>query len=60
MTRPDEQGSGGNGDALLTAPAMDFHGLAGSAAHSRLVQRLCRRYPDELPLLAPGVPTRSQ
>ncbi|MBP8895840.1 MAG: bifunctional [glutamate--ammonia ligase]-adenylyl-L-tyrosine phosphorylase/[glutamate--ammonia-ligase] adenylyltransferase, partial [Ottowia sp.] len=58
MTRPDEQGSGGNGDALLTAPALDFHGLAGSAAHSRLVQRLRRRYPDELPLLAPGVPTQ--
>ncbi|HRL36284.1 MAG TPA: bifunctional [glutamate--ammonia ligase]-adenylyl-L-tyrosine phosphorylase/[glutamate--ammonia-ligase] adenylyltransferase [Ottowia beijingensis] len=59
MTRPDEQGSGGNGDALLTAPALDFHGLAGSAAHSRLVQRLRRRYPDELPLLAPGVPTQA-
>ncbi|MFO1180912.1 bifunctional [glutamate--ammonia ligase]-adenylyl-L-tyrosine phosphorylase/[glutamate--ammonia-ligase] adenylyltransferase [Ottowia sp.] len=30
---------------------------AGSlAAHSRLVQRLRRRYADELPLLAPGVP----
>ena len=38
---------------------MDFHGLAGSAAHSRLVQRLRRRYPDELPLLAPGVPTQA-
>ena len=29
----------------------------GLAAHSRLVQRLRRRYADELPLLAPGTPT---
>ena len=29
----------------------------GLAAHSRLVQRLRRRYADELPLLAPGAPT---
>ncbi len=48
MTRGDAPGSSANREALLT-------GLAG---HSRLVQRLRRRYEDELPLLAAGPPTR--
>ena len=47
MTRGDAQGSCGNRESLLTG-----------SAHSRLVQRLRRRYADELPLLPPGVPTR--
>ncbi|MDR1969199.1 MAG: bifunctional [glutamate--ammonia ligase]-adenylyl-L-tyrosine phosphorylase/[glutamate--ammonia-ligase] adenylyltransferase [Burkholderiaceae bacterium] len=34
-------------------------GVPHSAAHSRLVQRLRRRYADELTLLAPGTPTRA-
>ncbi len=53
MTPADVQGSCGNRDALLTG----WRGAPGSAAHSRLVQRLRRRYADELPLLAPGLPT---
>ena len=59
MTRADVQGSRLDGDALLTHPAPVFHGLSGSAARSRLVQRLRRRYEHELGLLAPGAPTRA-
>lgn len=33
-----------------------FSGVAGAAAHSRLVQRLRRRYADELALLPAGAP----
>ncbi len=33
-------------------------GSAFTAAHSRLVTRIRRRWPDALPLLAPGAPTR--
>ncbi|MGB3071771.1 MAG: glutamine-synthetase adenylyltransferase, partial [Ottowia sp.] len=54
MTRADEQGSCGERETLLT----DFQGLPSSAKHSRLVQRLRRRYEGELPLLPPGPPTR--
>ena len=59
MTRADMQGSCASGDALLTAPAPapDFRGLAEAAGRSRLVQRLRRRYADELALLPPGAPT---
>jgi glutamate-ammonia-ligase adenylyltransferase len=53
MTPADVQGSRGNGESLLSADA----GPSASATHSRLVQRLRRRYADELPLLPPGVPT---
>lgn len=53
MTRGDAQGSCANRESLLT----DFFGMPDSAGHSRLVQRLRRRYEDELPLLPPGVPT---
>ncbi len=49
MTRGNAQGSS---DTQTTASA----GLAG---HSRLVQRLRRRYVEELPLLASGAPTRA-
>jgi glutamate-ammonia-ligase adenylyltransferase len=38
------------------APASS--GPAASAAHSRFVQRIRRRYVDELPLLPPGLPAR--
>jgi len=38
---------------------MDAADTAGSAAHSRFVQRLRRRYTEELPLLAAGPPTRA-
>ena len=55
MTPADVQGSHGDGESLLS----DFRGLPGSAAHSRLVQRLRRRYADELPLLPAGTPTRA-
>ncbi|HPZ57681.1 MAG TPA: glutamine-synthetase adenylyltransferase, partial [Ottowia sp.] len=58
MTRADVQGSCGNRDGLLVHPSPAFAGPPGSAAHSRLVQRLRRRYEVELPLLAPGAPTR--
>ena len=54
MTRGAAQGSCANRESLLTP----FPGLPGSASHSRLVQRLRRRYEDELPLLPPGAPTR--
>ena len=50
MTRGAAQGSCANRESLLTP----FPGLPGSASHSRLVQRLRRRYEDELPLLPPG------
>ena len=53
MTPADVQGSRGHGESLLSADA----GPPASAAHSRLVQRLRRRYADELPLLPPGTPT---
>ncbi len=54
MTRGNSQGSGGESETL-SAP---LAGAPGSAAHSRLVQRLRRRYADELALLPPGAPTR--
>ena len=54
MTRDDAQGSLVKREIL---PASGMNTL-GSAAHSRLVQRLRRRYADELPLLPPGMPTR--
>ena len=54
MTRGAAQGSCANRESLLTP----FPGLPGSASHSRLVQRLRRRYEDELPLLPPGAPTQ--
>ncbi|MDR2154314.1 MAG: bifunctional [glutamate--ammonia ligase]-adenylyl-L-tyrosine phosphorylase/[glutamate--ammonia-ligase] adenylyltransferase [Burkholderiaceae bacterium] len=47
MTRADAEGFG------------VFVGASGSAAYSRLVQRLRRRYADELALLPPGVPTQA-
>ncbi|MCA0325946.1 MAG: bifunctional [glutamate--ammonia ligase]-adenylyl-L-tyrosine phosphorylase/[glutamate--ammonia-ligase] adenylyltransferase [Proteobacteria bacterium] len=53
MTGADVEGSSANRESFpesgLAAPA--------AAAHSRLVQRLRRRYADELPLLPPGVPS---
>ena len=58
MTRAELQGSNPDGDALLTRPEPVAEGTSGQAAHSRLVQRLRRRYELELPLLAPGAPTR--
>ncbi|MFT3778257.1 MAG: bifunctional [glutamate--ammonia ligase]-adenylyl-L-tyrosine phosphorylase/[glutamate--ammonia-ligase] adenylyltransferase [Ottowia sp.] len=54
MTGGDAQGSLTNSESL-SAP---FAGAPGSAAHSRLVQRLRRRYADELALLPPGAPNR--
>ena len=54
MTRGAAQVSCANRESLLTP----FPGLPGSASHSRLVQRLRRRYEDELPLLPPGAPTQ--
>ena len=55
MTPADVQGSCGNRESLLTTPP-EFH---GGASHSRLVQRLRRRYEEELSLLPSGAPTRS-
>ncbi len=59
MTRAEARGSRSSGESLLTDADRVIHPTAGSdgAAHSRLVQRLRRRYADELPLLAPGAPT---
>ena len=54
MTRPGEEGSL-PGDEALPPP---FAGEPGSAAHSRLAQRLRRRYAGELALLPPGIPDR--
>ena len=54
MTRTDVQGSFHNRESLLTAEI----NVPGLAAHSRLVQRLRRRYEEELTLLQPGAPTR--
>jgi glutamate-ammonia-ligase adenylyltransferase len=54
MTRASVEGSL-PGDETLPPP---FAGEPGSSAHSRLAQRLRRRYADELALLAPGVPQR--
>ena len=51
------EGSGAAGAPMLRAQDEPAPGRAGSAAHSRLVQRLRRRYPEELALLAPGTPT---
>ncbi len=36
------------------------HAQIASAGHSRFVQRVRRRYAAELPLLAPGLPTRAR
>ena len=49
MTRAENPGS----------PAGEPFLLPGAAAHSRLVQRLRRRYAEELPLLAPGAPVKA-
>ena len=63
MTRADVGGSRASGESLLTPGQGDSRGtapvpgLAGAAEHSRLVQRLRRRYADELALLPPGPPT---
>ena len=57
MTRADVRGSHTSGESLLPAADTHSHGTPGATAqHSRLVQRLRRRYADELPLLAPGAP----
>ncbi|MDO5624348.1 MAG: glutamine-synthetase adenylyltransferase, partial [Pseudomonadota bacterium] len=59
MTRAEADGSCPGSDSLLTPSGTErFAGLPGSAAHSRLVQRLRRRYAQELPLLPAGLPTR--
>jgi glutamate-ammonia-ligase adenylyltransferase len=55
MTRSDAKGLPTHTETS-SAP---FTGAPGSAAHSRLVQRLRRRYAGELALLAPGTPTRA-
>ena len=56
MTATIHAGSGENHrtDRQPTPPSA----AAPSAAHSRFVQRLRRRYANELALLAPGAPTR--
>ena len=54
MTPADVQGSCGNRESLLITPPV--HDC--SASHSRLVQRLRRRYEQELALLPPGAPVR--
>ena len=54
MTSALEQGSDAKRESLLTA----FAGMPDSAQHSRLVQRLRRRYQAELPMLPAGAPTR--
>lgn len=54
MTRGDAQGLSTNRESLLAEPP----GAPVAASHSRLVQRLRRRYADELALLPPGAPTR--
>src|SRR5436190_24143730 len=43
-------------DSRLVAPAAPPNARAD---HSRFVQRIRRRYAAELPLLAPGLPTRA-
>ena len=53
MTRVDAEGSSANREIVHAPPA----GGPGSAAYSRLVQRLRRRYEGELALLPPGAPT---
>ncbi|MDO5290380.1 MAG: bifunctional [glutamate--ammonia ligase]-adenylyl-L-tyrosine phosphorylase/[glutamate--ammonia-ligase] adenylyltransferase [Pseudomonadota bacterium] len=60
MTRAHAGGSVPDRESLLTAPgpAAALPPLPGAASHSRLVQRLRRRYEDELPLLPPGAPVR--
>ncbi|WP_448254772.1 bifunctional [glutamate--ammonia ligase]-adenylyl-L-tyrosine phosphorylase/[glutamate--ammonia-ligase] adenylyltransferase [Ottowia oryzae] len=63
MTRADVGGSRESSESLLTQGQGATHasaataGLEGAALHSRLVQRLRRRYADELALLPPGPPT---
>jgi len=54
MTRSETEGDLAGCD-ISHAP---LTGAPDSAAHSRLVQRLRRRYTDELSLLPPGAPTR--
>ena len=62
MTRAAVRGSHASGESLLTASDDVTHhtpksdALADTASYSRLVQRLRRRYTDELPLLPPGAP----
>ena len=63
MTRAEVGGSPASGESLLTDVQAAADGSSVSAVraphaaqHSRLVQRLRRRYTDELPLLAPGAP----
>lgn len=58
MTRAHASGSAPGRDSLLTASAA-LPPLPDAASHSRLVQRLRRRYADELPLLPPGAPVRA-
>ena len=52
MTRVSSPGSPAVGESLLPAGE-------GAATHSRLVQRLRRRYADELPLLPAGAPIKA-
>ena len=54
MTRNDVASSTPRSEAVAAPPA----GAADSAVHSRLVQRLRRRYADELAALPAGAPTR--
>ncbi len=57
MTRSSLEGSGAHQAPAAAIDPLRACGRAGSAAHSRLVQRLRRRYADELALLPPGAPT---
>ena len=45
--------------AVHARPIPPIGAPGASAAHSRFVQRIRRRYAAELPLLAPGLPTRA-
>ncbi|MET4578261.1 bifunctional [glutamate--ammonia ligase]-adenylyl-L-tyrosine phosphorylase/[glutamate--ammonia-ligase] adenylyltransferase [Ottowia thiooxydans] len=59
MIRADVEGSYGKSESLLSASHVEHTALPeGGAVRSRLVQRLRRRYEDELPLLQPGAPAR--
>ena len=46
------------GPAVRVATAPQGSGLPSRAEHSRFVQRIRRRYPAELALLAPGIPRK--
>jgi [glutamine synthetase] adenylyltransferase / [glutamine synthetase]-adenylyl-L-tyrosine phosphorylase len=58
MTRSDPVGSVQNSEVLLNRAPGSAPGVALSG-HSRFVQRLRRRYANDLPLLAPGAPVRA-